>query len=123
MPPAPSRPRSRKRPIRSGSPACRGCTPPDTTDRDRLRPPRPAATPAVGRPGAGRAPRMPMRTFGTRCARPDMRITYPRCASRRAAAWEHRRVGVETLLAGVLIAVGIAGVLIPVLPGLLLVLA
>jgi uncharacterized protein len=32
-------------------------------------------------------------------------------------------VGVETLLAGVLIAVGIAGVLIPVLPGLLLVLA
>jgi uncharacterized protein len=37
--------------------------------------------------------------------------------------WEHRRVAVETLLAGLLIVVGIVGVLVPVLPGLLLVLA
>src|SRR5262245_19451654 len=81
MPPAPSRPCSRKRPIRSGSPACRGCT------LETLR----------NRRSSGL--RTPVSSHGS-----------------------IGRVGIETLVAGLLIVVGLVGVVVPVLPGLLLVL-
>ncbi len=72
-------------------------------------------------------------TCRRRCgrSRPERGVATARCwtppgrASRPGhpgPAWEHRRVAVETLVAGALIALGIVGVLVPVLPGLLLVL-
>jgi uncharacterized protein len=52
------------------------------------------------------------------------RVTRPeRTAGRSGPPWHDRIVETETLIAGVLIAVGVVGVLVPVLPGLLLVLA
>ena len=101
--------------------ACRPRTRRGRPGPSRRRPAGPGAgsdRSAPDRRPAGAARPRTLRT-AARSGRRGLAVGAPPGAGRGSIAG----VGIETLVAGVLIVVGIAGVLIPVLPGLLLVLA